>query len=320
MIANSNSVRAGEFPGAAPAKPVDREQWHRFRIRTGYWIAALSLLALFIYGYDYYFASPVERALSVKHPYLKPSGAIGLRLGMFGFVLCLLVALYPLRKRWAWLGRQGLTRHWLDYHGLLGVLAPLVITFHASFKFGGFAGIAYWIMILVALSGLAGRYLYAQIPATLNVAELSLKAGQEESARLHEQLSSLGVLSVRDVELALHAPDVHRTEQLSLVAALGQMIVFDLLFPLRVRRLRRKLTTSDRLSAAGTGQARIERVDLERAISLAREAMQLKKKVVFLSKSQRLLHLWHVIHRPFSASFAVLVSIHVVLMLMLGFY
>ena len=46
----------------------------------------------------------------------------------------------------------------------------------------------------------------------------------------------------------------------------------------------------------------------------------LSKKVMFLSKSQQMLKLWHVIHRPFSYSFAVLASIHVILMVMLGYY
>ena len=238
-------------------------------------------------------------------------------LGVLGFVLCLLVALYPLRKRWAWLGRQGVARHWLDYHGLLGILAPLVITFHASFKAGGFAGIAYWMMILVALSGLAGRYLYAQIPSTLNAAELSLKAREEESARLHEQLSRLAGVSVAEVDSVLRAPDVHRTERMALAAALAQMILFDLLFPFRVWRFRRKLI---RRPARSAGRGPIDDRDLKRAISLARREAQLKKKVAFLSKSKRLLHLWHVVHRPFSASFAVFASIHIVLMLMMGFY
>jgi len=33
-----------------------------------------------------------------------------------------------------------------------------------------------------------------------------------------------------------------------------------------------------------------------------------------------LFQLWHIIHRPFSYSFALLAAIHVVLMLMLGYY
>ena len=53
---------------------------------------------------------------------------------------------------------------------------------------------------------------------------------------------------------------------------------------------------------------------------MAREQAILAKKVLFLSKSKEMLHLWHVIHRPFSYSFAVLALIHVILMLMLGYY
>ena len=318
MIANSTSLSVQEVRGVAAARSTDPDALHRLMVRVAYGIAASCLIGMLAYGGDYYLSAPVARALSSKHAYLKPGGVIGLRLGMLGFVLCLLVALYPLRKRWAWLGRQGVTRHWLDYHGLLGLLAPLVITFHASFKTGGFAGVAYWIMILVALSGLAGRYLYAQIPSTLNVAQLSLKAGQEESARLHAQLSELGVLSLEDVEAALRPPEIDRAEQMSLPAALGQMILFDIAFPFRVWRLKRRMTAVGRRSASG--RRPLDAVSLERAIALAREEAQLRKKVAFLSKSQRLLGLWHVIHRPFSGAFAVLVLIHVGLMLALGYY
>lgn len=150
---------------------VDPERAHKVRLRVAYWIAGISMLAVFIYGFDYYFSGPGQRALSPKHALLKPSGMIGLHLGMIGFFLFLLVYLYPIRLRWAWLGRQGSSRHWLDFHVLLGLIAPLIITFHSSFKFGGLAGVAFWIMVFVALSGLVGRYIYAQVPRTLNFAD-----------------------------------------------------------------------------------------------------------------------------------------------------
>jgi hypothetical protein len=255
-----------------------------------------------------------------KHALLKPSGTIGLHLGMLGFFLFLIVYLYPIRLRWAWLGRQGSSRHWLDFHILLGLIAPLIITFHSSFKFGGIAGVAYWIMIIVALSGLVGRYIYAQIPRTLNFAELSLKEGQEQSAKLAARLESLGILSARDVEGFLRLPDVRQAEQMSLLSALWQMMLFDLAFPFRVWRLRQKMLWSHRRWWSLVGFGRGQNVPLERAISMAREQALLGKKILFLSKSQRLLHLWHLIHRPFSYSFAVLAAIHVVLMLMLGYY
>ena len=47
---------------------------------------------------------------------------------------------------------------------IAGITAPIVIAYHASFKFRGIAGVAFWIMLAVAISGVIGRYLYAQIP------------------------------------------------------------------------------------------------------------------------------------------------------------
>jgi hypothetical protein len=278
------------------------------------------MLSIFVYGFNYYFSSAVQRGLSPKHALLKPSGSVGLPLGYIGFFLFLILFLYPLRLRWAWLGRQGSSRHWLDFHALIGVIGPLVITFHSSFKFGGLAGVAYWIMILVALSGLAGRYIYSQIPRTLNYAELTFKDGQEQGSKLAVRIKNLGILSESDVEGLLHLPDLRRAEQMSLLSALWTMIVFDLSFPFRMWRLRQKMLWSHRKWWSSVGFRRGHNVPLEAAISLAREQAQLTKKVLFFSKSHRMLKLWHVIHRPFSYSFALIAMIHVIFMLVIGFY
>jgi hypothetical protein len=307
------------LPTTATAS-ADSSRMHRLRLRMAYLLAAVGTIVLLVYGFSYYWSSPEQRALSAKHAYLKPSGAIGLRLGMFGFLLFLFIYLYPLRKKWAWLGRQGSSRRWLDFHVLLGLVAPVVVTFHSSFKFSGIAGIAYWIMVVVALSGVVGRYIYAQIPRTLNFAELSLQEAQEQGLRMATQLKNTGILSSRDIDGLLRLPDVRKVESISLLGALWKMLLFDLGFPLRVWRLRQKMLWSQRRWWSLVGLGRGQNIVLERAISMAREQTLLTKKILFLSKSQRMLHMWHVIHRPFSYSFAVLASIHVILMLMLGYY
>lgn len=301
--------------------PRDAERTHRFYLRCAYVLTVLLLVGLSIYGADYYWASAAQRAFSPKHAYLKPSGTVGLRLGMIGFLMFLLIYLYPLRKRWAWLGRQGSSRHWLDFHVLLGLSAPVVITFHASFKFSGIAGVAYWIMMIVSLSGVVGRYLYAQIPRSINFAELSLKEAQDNSANLVAQLRKLGILSDRDIVSLTRLPDLSRAQRMSLFGALIRMILFDLAFPFRVWRLRQKMLWShSRGLSSLIGIRRGHNLALERTIQLAREQSQISKKIVFLSKSNEMFRLWHIIHRPFSYSFALLATIHVVLMLMLGYY
>jgi hypothetical protein len=307
------------LPRTATSLP-DPHRMHHLRLKVAYLLAIAGTLALLVYGFSYYWSSAEQRALSPKHVYLKPSGAIGLRLGMFGVLLFLFIYLYPIRKKWAWLGRQGSSKRWLDIHVLLGLLAPVFVTFHSSFKFSGIAGIAYWIMIVVALSGVVGRYIYAQIPRNLNSAELSLREAQEQSLRITTQLKNTGILSSRDIDGLLHLPDIREVASASVLGALCRMLLFDLGFPLRVWRLRQKMLWSERRWWSLVGLGRGQNAVLERAISMAREQTLLAKKILFLSKSHRMLHVWHIIHRPFSYSFAVLASIHVILMLMLGYY
>src|SRR5690348_10620810 len=168
---------------------TDQDRGHRLRLMAGWFLAAALILALTIYGFDYYRLGAEARPFSPKHALLRPSGAIGIKLGFLGLGMFLAIFLYPLRKKWGWLARQGSSRHWLDFHVLLGVSAPFVIAFHSSFKFRGFAGIAFWIMLSVSLSGLIGRYLYSQIPQRVNAAEISMGELQETQSNLAQQLA-----------------------------------------------------------------------------------------------------------------------------------
>ncbi|MGH9679958.1 MAG: hypothetical protein ACRD4Y_08400, partial [Candidatus Acidiferrales bacterium] len=130
-------------------KREDAERAHRLRLMAG-WISTAVFIATFsIYGYDYYTLSAAERPFSPKHALLRPSGTIGINLGVLGVVMFLIIFLYPLRKKWTWLSKIGNSRHWLDFHVILGTAAPLVIALHSSFKFGGIAGMAFWIMTAV---------------------------------------------------------------------------------------------------------------------------------------------------------------------------
>jgi hypothetical protein len=299
---------------------VDAEKSHRTRLKIAYLIAGVLTLIQTAYGFNYYILSQADRALSPKHAFLKPSGAIGLRLGMVAFILFLIVYVYPLRKLWPWLGRQGNARHWLDFHVFMGITAPILVTFHSSFKFSGLAGVAFWIMVIVALSGVVGRYIYSQVPRSLGFAEVSLKEAKEMSEKLAEQLNALGILSPKDVQALVRLPDPGEFQRMSLLTALWKMMMFDLEFPFRIMRLRQKMLWSHRKNMSLVGLRRTQNAKLENAIATAREQTVLAKKILFLSKSHDMLHLWHLIHRPFSYSFAFLASIHVVLMLMLGYY
>jgi hypothetical protein len=58
---------------------------------------------------------------------------------------------------------------------------------------------------------------------------------------------------------------------------------------------------------------------LERAIATAKEEAALSKRILFLSRSEKVFHLWHVVHKPFSYTFAVLALIHIAVVMMMGY-
>ena len=293
---------------------------HRFRLVTGYVIAIGLTLAITVYGFNYYTLSQADRPFSPKHALLRPSGELGLKMGFLGLAMFLTIFLYPLRKRWAWLGRQGSAKHWLDFHVLLGLWAPFVIAFHSSFKFRGFAGMAFWIMLAVSLSGIIGRYLYAQIPRSLNTAEISRKELQDRQEALAAQLNQQNLLPQADLRLLLKLPSVERVAKLPMMVALVSMMAFDVMRVFRVAKLRRhSLTFGERVSTLA-GFLPTGHRELERAISMAREEAATAKRILFLDRAQQVFHLWHVVHKPFSYSFAVLAIVHIGVVISMGYF
>jgi hypothetical protein len=296
----------------------DNARRHRMRLTIGYLIVITLIVALAIYGFDYYGLSVAERPHSPKHVLLKPSGAVGLNLGILGTLCFFAIFLYPLRKHWTWL-RKGSAKHWLDVHVMLGLSAPFIIAFHSSFKFGGLAGMAFWIMTAVAMSGVIGRYVYSQIPRSLNAAELSMRECQDLQTELTTTLSAQRMLPRADVQWLLKLPSAQRVARMSLPGALIYMIGLDMARPFRVARLRRHcLGLWEKLITLG-GFRRTENWELERTIETARDFSGLSKRIVFLTRSQQVFHLWHVIHKPFSYSFAILALIHIGVVVMMGF-
>lgn len=293
---------------------------HRVRLVSGYVLAISLIVALTVYGFDYYTLSSADRPFSPKHTLLRPSGTIGVKLGFLGFAMFLMIFLYPLRKRWAWLGRQGSSRHWLDIHVLLGLSAPFIIAFHASFKFQGFAGVAFWIMLAVSLSGVIGRYLYGQIPRSLNAAELSFKELQDLQDRLAQQLAHQRLLPEADLRTLLRLPTRERVDGLFMGTALVYMVLLDLFRVFRVARLRRRALSFGQQLSTSFGLFPTSHPELERAIANAREQATMAKRILFLSRSQQVFNLWHVVHKPFSYSFAVLALVHIGVVFMMGYF
>jgi hypothetical protein len=292
---------------------------HLQLIRRAWAIAGVMLVALVVYGGDYYGMNQFDRPFSPKHTLLKPSGAIGINLGFVGTLVVAAIFFYPLRKRWAWLRRQGNSKHWLDYHVALGFAAPVFIAFHASFKFRGLAGVAFWVMVVVALSGLVGRYIYGKIPQRIKADELSLMILGEMLSRTTTKLRAGESISQADMQPLLQVPSPEQVAHWPLVVVLGYFVTSDLARPFVMARLRlRAIGATEAVRCLG-GLLPSKHARLEWMLGLARQQAELSRRIVFLSRAQQAFRLWHVIHRPFSYAFAVLALTHIVVAMLLGF-
>lgn len=299
----------------APAATVigNKDTGHRRLLLAILIVAVAAIVSLAIYGQDYYRLDQAERPFSPKHHLLKPGGTLGVNLGVAGVLILCAIFLYPLRKRWGWLQKRGSSKHWLDHHIVLGVAAPVCIAFHASFKFRGLAGIAFCVMVAVSLSGLIGRYLYAQIPRQMAAAESSLRM-------FHKELQYQKIIPHADLRrLLFRLPAPNSVTHWSAPRALSYMVASDLARPFRVARLRLQFMGLKRGIRSMTGLPSPNNLLLEEVILLARKQAVLSGRILFLSHVQQVFKLWHVVHKPFSYAFAVLALAHIVVAMLLGF-
>lgn len=304
---------------AAPMRKSRRVTPHGVAV----WTLACLLLAVFlaglIAGLPYYLLPLADRPLHPLHRQFRPSGAAGIGFGVFSTALFAAIYVYPVRKRWAWLRAIGTTRHWLDFHIVMGLAAPLLVSLHSAFKFGGLAGMAYWIMLAVVASGVVGRYLYAQIPRSRKDAELSLAELQKMNAQFGDELRAQNLIPEEQWRPLVTSLRREEALRMPVGKALLLMLALDMARPFRMAALRRHaLSSAERLRSLG-GLLASSHPEVERVVALARRQSWLAAKICFLDRAGQIFKMWHVVHRPFSYAFLMLLAIHIGLALWMGF-
>jgi hypothetical protein len=259
----------------------------------------------------YYLLPLWERPDSPLHRVLRPSGSVGHLIGIAGTVMVLVgVLLYSTRKRLRPLQSRGPMRTWLNVHIYLCLAGPMLVTFHTALKFGGFAAYSYWSMMIVAASGIVGRWLYQQFPRTIRGRELSLQEIQAEQAQAHELLRLVHTRSphaLREAEVFAQQA-VARIKAVHGILTLPRLFVDDLARPFRLRRLRSRLVRRGGLPA-GEAHAVIE---------LVRDQVTTARRLAFLGLFRRLFLYWHVTHLVFFVAMLVMLVLHVGTVMLFG--
>ena len=115
--------------------------------------------------------------------YYQPGEGLGYNLGLVGGLMMLTLLLYSARKHLKFMQPLGKLKHWFRIHMMLGVIGPILVIFHTTFHLHSVnASVAFYCMLLVAGSGLVGRFVYTQIHKGLYGSRSTLKEAYDDLA------------------------------------------------------------------------------------------------------------------------------------------
>jgi hypothetical protein len=259
---------------------------------------------VFASGLDYYRTPILERARHDGYWSWKAGGSIGHKLGLLGSSMMLLMLLYSVRKRVPALRRAGPLSRWLDVHIYLGVFGPLLVVLHSGFKVQGLVALSFWSMVIVASSGVLGRYLYLQIPRTRAGEALALAELEQQDRELTQRLRT--GFGLGDAELGRIDALVSMPQRTGLVAGFARMLVGHL-------RLRAALAGFAR-SCRGVPRPlyrEFERVVRQKALA--------RRRILLWDRMHELFHYWHVMHKPFALVMFLFMAVHVAVAVATGY-
>lgn len=237
----------------------------------------------------------------VRSTGLKAASDLGYWLGVAGGVSMLLLFAYPLRKRVKVMQRWGAAKWWFAVHMVLGIAGPVLILVHSTFQIGSLnAGVALYSMLIVAGSGVVGRFLYLRTHRGLSgelegLASLQRDLGLQHDS-LHQSLAFAPAVERALIDFeqaALRTPGPWQRHLQPFVWMPWQR------WQVRracLRALKQALRERARVKDWGPNRLRAEYQPLRERVQAYLAAVQ---RVAQYDSATRLFSLWHVLHVPF---------------------
>ena len=259
-------------------------------------------------------ASLVTGWLLRNEGHLTAESGTGYWLGIVGSSLMLTLVLYPLRKRLRFMRGWGRVANWFRLHMLFGIAGPVLIVFHSNFNLGSLNSRAALItMLVVAASGIVGRYLYAKVHMGLYGRHAELGDVGADLAALEEMIG-IGLSDNPEImsEIEAFTDFAKRSPNGILEGAYMAMVIGGRIRMAR-SRLDRAMHDVMRQEATRLGWSRRQRRHNERR---ARDHLALylavARKAAMLGLFERLLALWHILHVPLFALLVLTATIHII--------
>jgi len=294
-------ARTSDFSGAA-ARGAEKPLWRKFYDRFGAFLGLLLAASAIYIGWQ----GRDTRNLSAED-------GLGYALGILS-VLCILTLLvYPLRKRIRLLRFIGPVRNWFRTHMILGIVGPLLAMYHCNFQLGSFnSRVALFSALIVAGSGIVGRFLYTKIHRGLYGRKTNLK----------ELLAEVKLTGPEGGQAATYVPELMKRikafdhDVLKPPTGILDSVILPIRLNVQTRTKYHELMwmTRRRLIAERVKSPLVaeHQKGLERATrKYVRNHLQHVRRVAEFSAYERLFALWHKVHLPFFFLLVVTTLIHV---------
>lgn len=238
----------------------------------------------------------------------------GHALGIVGTLLMAVLMIYPARKRIPALAVIGSVKMWFRIHMILGILGPVCILFHATFRLGSLnSSVALLSMLAIAVSGIFGRYVYWKIHDGLYGRRITLAEFSDKLRHQRETVESRSepVPGIK-AELLSVAEEALRP-CISLSAGIRKLFVLRFRIPFVLRRIKRACRKYlKQETACKTRTRELERRRHRLLILQADLFLEQTLNVAHFNFYERLFALWQVLHIPSSYIMALVVLIHIV--------
>jgi hypothetical protein len=244
---------------------------------------------------------------------LTPVSGVGYWLGIAGSSLMLLLLLYPLRKRVRSLRGIGPVTFWFRAHMILGVLGPVLVLWHANFRLGSInCSVALVTMLVVAISGIIGRYLHSKIHLRMHGRKAE---AQEVEADADELRGFIGTDPQVADRIIAQLNDFAQLGTAAPKGVLGGLVLLSVI-GWRGSAVRMRLIAHARQVIAVEGRRRgrsrrVQSQQLAGAADFVTQHIGAAKRAATFAFYERLFRLWHVFHVPLFVLLVIVAMIHV---------
>lgn len=164
---------------------------------------------------------------------------------------------------------------------------------------------SFWSMVVVVASGVIGRYIYLQIPRSMEGRELSLNEVREMKSNLNVRIKNRFNLDENSYNAILEYTSINSQEQNG-----GEKI--------RTIRSNKENKISIKRLKKTLRNYRLSEGSIRGITKLIKNEISLNKKLQRLQTMQRLFKYWHIVHLPFALIMLVIMIIHVGITLAFG--